>query len=256
MTREEALTIGDVAARTGLTERALRHYEAEGLLRPARTAAGRRFYLARDLERLAQIAAFKRAGFTVAQIRLLIEGKAALSTLIDAQLDALKAQKSEIETAVGLLSSVRRKLGEGEALDAPTLCELIRTGERTMQDQQWKKVLDRYYTPEEQAHWRDRKLEMAKTGGFDQASYTNAWEDLSRRIEAALPLDPASEKAQGFVAEWNKLLEPFMKIATPEMTKGAANLWSRIDEWEGEVKSPISSKVVSFIREAMKRATV
>lgn len=61
MTGEEALTIGDVAARTGLTERALRHYEAEGLLRPARTSAGRRFYIARDLERLAQIAAFKHA---------------------------------------------------------------------------------------------------------------------------------------------------------------------------------------------------
>lgn len=176
--------------------------------------------------------------------------------MIDAQLDALKAQKGEIETTVSLLSSVRRKLGEGEALDASTLCELIKAGERTMQDQQWKKALDRYYTPEEQAHWREQKLKMAKAGGFDQAAYTKAWEDLSRRIAAALPLDPASEKAQGFVAEWNKLLEPFMKIATPEMTKGAANLWSRIDEWEGDVKSPISSKVMTFIREAVKHTTV
>lgn len=256
MTREKALTIGEVAARTGLTERALRHYEAEGLLKPARTSAGRRFYIARDLERLAQVVAFKRAGFTVAQIRLLIEGKAELATLIDAQLDALKAQMGEIETAVGLLSSVRRKLGEGETLDASTLCELIRTGERTMEDQQWKKVLDRYYTPEEQAHWREKKLEMANAGGFDQTAYTKAWEDLSRRIEAALPLDPASDKAQNFVAEWNKLLEPFMKVATPEMMKGAANLWSSVSEWEGDVKSPISSRVMAFMREATKHATV
>ena len=91
--------------------------------------------------------------------------------------------------------------------------------------------------------------------GFDQAAYTKAWEDLNARIEAALPLDPASDKAQGFVAEWNTLIEPFMKMATPEMKKGAGNLWSRIDEWEGEVKSPISSKVFKFMQEASRHAT-
>ncbi|MFZ5618367.1 MAG: MerR family transcriptional regulator [Pseudomonadota bacterium] len=256
MTKDEALTIGEVAARTGLTERALRHYENEGLLKPSRTAAGRRFYVARDLEALAQVSAFKRAGFTVAQIRSLIRGIAELSFLVDAQLSALKAQANEIETAVLLLSSVRERLGKGEALGAATLCELIRTGEKTMEEKQWKKVLDRYYTPEEQAHWREKKVDLAKAAGFDQAAYTKAWEDLSARIEAALPLDPASDKAQGFVEEWNKLLEPFMKIASPEMMKGAANMWSRIEEWEGDVKSPVSSKAAAFIREAMKHAMV
>lgn len=256
MSRDRTLTIGEVAARTGLTERALRHYESQGLLRPRRTAAGRRAYASADLEALARISLLKKAGFTVAQIRTLMAGADDLRRLVEAQLEMLTLQRAQIDTALGLLRSVRERLDHGEAIDAETLCDVIRTGERTMQDEQWKKVLDRYYTPEEQAHWRKHKEETAAMEGFDQAAYTKAWEELNARIEAALPLDPSSDKAQGFVAEWNKLLEPFMKMATPEMMKGAGRIWSNIDEWEGEVKSPISSKVVKFIGEATKHKTV
>ena len=39
MTRNEALRIGDVVARTGLTERAIRHYESLGLVAPARSSS-------------------------------------------------------------------------------------------------------------------------------------------------------------------------------------------------------------------------
>jgi DNA-binding transcriptional MerR regulator len=250
------MSIGEVAARTGLTERALRHYEAQGLLRPGRTAAGRRVYDAADLEALARISLLKKAGFTVAQIKRLTSGAGDLRRLVEAQLEVLVFQRAQLETAVGLLRSVRDRLDHSDPIDAETLCDVIRTGEQAMQDEQWKKVLDRYYTPEEQEHWRKHKQETAAMAGFDQAAYTKAWEDLNARIEAALPLDPASDEAQGFVTEWNRLLEPFMKTATPEMMEGAGRIWSNIDEWEGEVKSPISPKVVKFISEAAKHMTV
>ena len=47
---DEVLTIGEVAARTGVATSALRFYEEEGLLAPSRTAAGHRRYR-RDLLR-------------------------------------------------------------------------------------------------------------------------------------------------------------------------------------------------------------
>jgi DNA-binding transcriptional MerR regulator len=254
MTERKAFTIGEVAARTGLSERALRHYEAEGLLKPGRTAAGRRAYGAPDLAALARIRLLKKAGFTVAQIAAVSNGRRELRRLVEAQLDVLKLQQTQLQIAVALLSSVKARLERASSLDAETLCELIRTGERTMQDEQWKQIINRCYTPEEQAHWRRKKEEMAEGAGFDQAAYTKAWEDLSRRIEAVLPMDPKSPEAQGFVGEWNKLLEPFMKIATPEMKQGAGRLWSKMDEWQGEVKSPISPAVWKFMQEAQKAA--
>ena len=53
----DSLTIGEVVRRTGLTTRALRFYEARGLVNPLRTAAGRRLYGAAELERIHQIVA-------------------------------------------------------------------------------------------------------------------------------------------------------------------------------------------------------
>jgi DNA-binding transcriptional MerR regulator len=51
----DALDIREVARRTGLTSRALRFYEARGLVKPLRTYSGRRIYGRGELERIQQI---------------------------------------------------------------------------------------------------------------------------------------------------------------------------------------------------------
>lgn len=66
------LTAADCAARTGLTVRALRVYEREGLLKPSRTANGWRRYGPDDLMRLNTISVLKALGLTLAQIRKLL----------------------------------------------------------------------------------------------------------------------------------------------------------------------------------------
>ncbi|MFQ5563508.1 MAG: hypothetical protein ACE5FO_08050 [Parvularculaceae bacterium] len=121
-----------------------------------------------------------------------------------------------------------------------------------MQDEAWKKLIDKHYTKEEQEHWRKVKADALK--GFDQAAYTKAWADLNDRIAAALPLDPASKAAQDFLAEWKALLKPFLDVADEKMKADAAKFWRRMDEWDGAVKSPISKEVWAFIAEAGKRA--
>lgn len=71
----DSLDIAEVARLTGLTSRALRFYEARGLVTPLRTASGRRHYGPAELERLHHIIAMKRAGLTLAQIQKLTTGK-------------------------------------------------------------------------------------------------------------------------------------------------------------------------------------
>jgi DNA-binding transcriptional MerR regulator len=62
-------SIGDLAARFGLATHVLRHWEDEGLLTPARRAAGRRVYGAEHVTRVAEILLCKEAGFSLAQLR-------------------------------------------------------------------------------------------------------------------------------------------------------------------------------------------
>jgi len=69
--------IGEMAQQTGLTVRAIRLYEEEGLLRPSQHVRGaNRLYNATDLERLKQIAGMRNVGFSIAEIRDLLEDDA------------------------------------------------------------------------------------------------------------------------------------------------------------------------------------
>lgn len=70
--------IGEVARETGLTPRAIRHYESLGLLRPAaRVDGGNRLYDDLDLERLREIRRLRDGlGFSLAEIGEMIESEA------------------------------------------------------------------------------------------------------------------------------------------------------------------------------------
>ena len=66
----DLLTIGDLAARSGLATSALRFYEAEGLIDASRTQAGHRRYARSTLRRIAFVRAAREIGLSLDEIRL------------------------------------------------------------------------------------------------------------------------------------------------------------------------------------------
>jgi len=66
--KDDLLTIGEVAARSGLAPSAIRYYEAEGLIRAARTPGGQRVFSRHVLRRLAFITSAQRVGLTLHEI--------------------------------------------------------------------------------------------------------------------------------------------------------------------------------------------
>jgi MerR family transcriptional regulator, redox-sensitive transcriptional activator SoxR len=68
------LTIGEVARRAGVRTSALRYYEEVGVLPPAERISGQRRYDTTVLARLAVVRLAQELGFTVAEIRALVEG--------------------------------------------------------------------------------------------------------------------------------------------------------------------------------------
>lgn len=246
----EAIDIREVARRTGLTSRALRFYEARGLIKPLRTYSGRRLYGRADLERIQQILALKRTGLSLAQIgRLTSRGGLDLEALVDAQLRIIEERKAELDEARSLLLSIKSRIDRGEPVDAATFCSLIREGEKIMQPEDWKKVTERYFSKEEMEHWEKHPPEP----GFDQAEYNRKWKDLGERVQAAIPKGPDSPEARALYAEWQELLAPFKAIATPEMMAGATRLYERMDEWESDVPAPFTSEAFRFIQEVGRR---
>lgn len=251
----DAIDIHEVARRTGLTSRALRFYEARGLLKPLRTYSGRRLYGRGELERIQQILALKRAGLSLAQIgKVTARGNMDLSAVIEAQLIVIEERRSELDEARALLLSVKSRIDRGEPVDAATFCSLIHQGDVFMQAKDWKKVTDRYFSPEEKARWADKMKEGP--GDFDQAEYSRRWKELGSRIQAIIPEGPDGPEAAALYDEWMELLQPFLSVATPEMIEGAKRLYDHMPEWENDVRAPFTSEAYAFIREVAKRRSL
>ncbi|NNL64777.1 MAG: MerR family DNA-binding protein [Myxococcales bacterium] len=122
----QLLTIGEVAARTGLAASALRYYERERLLPRAGRKGGKRVWSEDVLDRLALIDVAKAAGFTVAEIQTLLAGFARKAppgrrwrTLAERKLVELDARLHEVERMKRVLETVTR-------CECPTLEECSR----------------------------------------------------------------------------------------------------------------------------------
>lgn len=249
----DSLDIAEVARRTGMTSRALRFYEARGLITPLRSASGRRHFGPGELGRLHQILALKRAGLSLGQIeRLTRRGAVDLAALVEAQLAAIAAQMQQLASTQKLLRTVKSRIERSEPIDVATFCSLIRHGDFEMseQAQAWKAVSDRYMSEEARADFAAKMPEMSPH--FDQEDYAERWKDLGLRIKTALPLDPTSDAALAFAREWRALLAPFMAVATPAMVEGSRQMYARMEEWQGQSAADpgFDHEVFEFIQAA------
>ncbi|RVT84409.1 redox-sensitive transcriptional activator SoxR [Rhodobacteraceae bacterium CCMM004] len=110
------LSIGEIAARTGLAVSAIRYYETEGLVAPLRTAGGQRRYDRGDIRRLSFVMIAQRLGVPLAEVRAALdtlpEGRtptradwARLSSRfragLDARIAALEALRDKLDGCIG-----------------------------------------------------------------------------------------------------------------------------------------------------------
>ncbi len=109
---EKTFTITDLAQEFKVTARAIRFYEDKGLLHPSRQGMNR-VYTKRDRARLILILRGKRLGFSLAEIREMInlydlgdgQGEQLRVTLKRSadRLKALEAQRHDVDAAIGEL---------------------------------------------------------------------------------------------------------------------------------------------------------
>ncbi|OKJ31234.1 MerR family transcriptional regulator [Streptomyces sp. CB02130] len=108
------MQIGEVAARTELSLRTIRHYEETGLVTPsARSQGGFRLYTETDVARLMVIRRMKPLGFTLDQMRDLLDA----TDRLDADADAAPGADAVLgaEEREALLERVRAYQREAAA---------------------------------------------------------------------------------------------------------------------------------------------
>ncbi|MFD3699160.1 MerR family transcriptional regulator [Streptomyces sp. NPDC058646] len=101
-------TIGDFAKHGRVSVRMLRHYDALGLLRPARVDpfTGYRFYEAGQLARLNRVIALKELGFSLDQVGAILDERVGAEELRG----MLRLRQAELEAAVAAATAGLRQV--------------------------------------------------------------------------------------------------------------------------------------------------
>lgn len=106
------ISIGEVAKRVGIQASAIRYYEGLGLIPPPERVGGKRRYSGDTVVRLNAINLFKRAGFSIAELSILLRSepwpdRVRLEQLAGAKLRELELLVERVHVMKTVLESVR-----------------------------------------------------------------------------------------------------------------------------------------------------
>lgn len=194
------LSVSQVARRTGVTVRALHHYESRGLLRPAaRSGAGYRLYGEVELRRLQHIVSLKALGLSLDAIGTCLDADA--PSLADALLRQAARLRETIARQHELLARLERlgqRLAAGETIDGDTLLSTIEAST----------IMEKYLSTEQQDSIRQRG-EML--GAERIREVEQAWPQVIAGMTAAMRLDkdPASDEVRMLARKWRALVREF-----------------------------------------------
>lgn len=240
--------IGDLAHRTGLSVRMLRHYDEIGLCSPARRSdSGYRLYAEKDLRRLQQIVSLRQLGFSLEEVRSCLDSRRwSPERVIELQIARLDAV---LEGQQKLRSRLERLLGQlraSEEISPDDFMELIE--ETTM--------FEKYYTPEQLDELRQR-AENLGPDGMRQAQ--DDWQKLIEEVrsEMAKGTEPEDEHVLALASRWNGLIAAFTG-GSPGIDRSLNRLWQeqgdalseryghgldpRMMEYMGRARAALSSR--------------
>jgi DNA-binding transcriptional MerR regulator len=114
--------IGELARASGVTVRALRYYEQQGLLQPERASNGYRRYDRRAVTKVANIQLLLSNGFTAQDVRgflpCLDDGEVSLGPACLPSVEAVSRKVAALNERIAELSAVRDRLVEALTCNA------------------------------------------------------------------------------------------------------------------------------------------
>ncbi|GAA2272408.1 TipAS antibiotic-recognition domain-containing protein [Nonomuraea roseoviolacea subsp. roseoviolacea] len=241
-------TIQELAARAGITSRALRHYDRVGLLPPSRVGAnGYRYYDATAVARLQRILLMRRLGMGLPAIAEVLADEVDARDGLRAHIAALEEERDRIERQI---RSVRHTL---EALEA---------GAEPQMDVMLAGFND-HYKDEVVSRWGERAFQVGNDWWHgktldEQRAWKRAAEDLVAAWVAAAKagISPTSEHAQSLAARHVRWLSQIPGTPTAEgdrersieMVKGVGGMFVEDPRFTGMYEDAAGAR---FVRDAL-----
>jgi DNA-binding transcriptional MerR regulator len=236
----------EFAELTGVTVRALHHYDRLGLLRPTRrTPAGYRLYGERDVARLEQIIALKFIGFSLKEIKTILDREALdLPTMLRLQREIIARKRQQLDSAIAAIERAERMVSERGEADLETFKQII----EVMNMENNTNWMMQYYSEEARQKIEARAKDWTPE---KQAKASADWAALFKDINAAIAdgADPASERAQQLAARWDELIRGFTG-GDPEIAAGLRRLYADQSNWPATFEKPFDDEHAAFVGKA------
>ncbi|WP_394841377.1 MerR family transcriptional regulator [Pendulispora brunnea] len=213
-TKPLQLKVGELAARAGVSVRALHHYDEIGLLRPGHTSSGHRIYDDASVERLLQIKALRQLGFSLEDIiQSFHDRDFSLRQALTLRLERLREEMVSHRILLNRLENLVRHIDADETLSTESIFE---TMEAMMN-------VESYFTPEQLEELRQRREALGEEG-LKQSQ--EDWRVLVDEVrgEIAKGTDPASPRAQELGARWAALVQAFTG-GNPGIAAAVRKMW-------------------------------
>ncbi|WP_245571281.1 MerR family transcriptional regulator [Neorhizobium alkalisoli] len=125
MTSAQYLSPSEASERLGISQKALRLYEQRGLVTPVRTTAGWRTYGPVEMTRVAEIAALRALGLSLAQVARVLKGEPQdLEPVLAAHQARLQIEARRVTETIERVRTLRTELADGRLPGTESLMRL------------------------------------------------------------------------------------------------------------------------------------
>jgi MerR family transcriptional regulator, thiopeptide resistance regulator len=235
--------VGELAKQTGLTVRALHHYDEIGLLTPSRrSASGYRLYDGDDISRLLQILSLRQLGFSLDEIRdSLAKPDLSLPRVLELHIARLRDGIELQRKLCSRLEAVAERLRSSEVVSVE---EFLETMEAMMDAET---MFEKYYTQEQLQQLEERKKML---GEERIRQVEQEWPQLIAQVreEMAKGTDPASETMQRLSKRWMELVQEFTG-GDPGITQSLKNLYQ--GESSVQQRNGLDPGIFAYVQQAV-----
>ena len=232
--------VHEFAELAGVTVKALHHYDRLGLLTPTRTDAGYRMYADADLERLEHILALKFLGFSLKQVRAILERTTLeLAEALRWQRKAIEDKQAHLGRALQAIRAAEHAVDSGQPVDPAILKRII----EVINVQHDIELMKRYYSDEA---WERRRR-------YYEEGPSAEWQALYGEVRALIGTDPGSDQAQEVADRWLALAVRSY-TGDPDVQTDSMTAWMDREHWPPAMKRRIAAfnleEVTAFIKQA------
>ncbi|QED46703.1 MerR family transcriptional regulator [Cytobacillus dafuensis] len=243
MNEKKTFLIGEFSEKTGTSVRTLHYYDEIGLLKPDKDpSSGHRHYSDKDVLILQKIVSLKFLGYSLEQIKGMIDEPSfdvSLNESLQIQKKALEEEKFQIETALTSINRTIKLLEEEGEVDSAILMSLINTVQTEKNTREWleqrttKDVVDYLYNKSED----------------DVLSLDKEYIHLSKKVKELVGLPIEDPQVQELIEQYMKATLDF--IGEEAMHALAEMDLSEADKLQEMMPSPFTKEEEDWLNQAM-----